>query len=189
MDMATTATTKHWTAADLQTIPDDRNRYEILDGELLVSPSPSLNHQELATQFLERLRAYLAEHCIGSAVIAPADVTFSDDTVVIPDVFVIPLADGKRPQHWEDVGRLLLAIEVLSPGTARIDRTAKRSRYQRENVPEYWIVDGSARAVERWRPADLQPEILVDQIVWQPDPSCSPLVIDLTVLFRDVFGA
>lgn len=187
--MAMTAPAKHWTAAELEQIPDDRNRYEIIDGELFVSPSPALNHQELAAQFFERLRAYVAEHRIGTAVFAPADVTFSDDTVVIPDVFVAPLVDGRRPQHWEEVRRLLLAVEVLSPSTARTDRTIKRRRYQRENVPEYWVVDGDARIVERWRPDDTRPEIVSEQLAWQSDPATPPLVIDVARLFEDVFGA
>jgi Uma2 family endonuclease len=122
-------------------------------------------------------------------VTAPADVGLSDDTVVGPDLFVVPLVDGRRPQSWDDVGRLLLAIEILSPSTARVDRTIKRRRYQREGVPEYWVVDGDARVVERWRPADKRPEIVTDDLEWKPSSEIAALIIDLPVLFAAALGS
>jgi Uma2 family endonuclease len=114
---------KHWTAADLREIPDDRNRYEIIDGELFVTPAPSLWHQELSASFFLAIRPYLEAHGIGNIVYAPADVVLADDTVVEPDLFVFPPIKGKLPARWEGAAGLLLAIEVLSPGTARVDRT------------------------------------------------------------------
>ena len=179
---------KHWTSADLREIPDDRHRYEIIDGELFVTPAPSLRHQELSARIFMSIRRYLEVNKFGHVVYAPADVLLADDTVVEPDLFVIPLAGGKPPQRWEDAGRLLLAIEILSPSTARVDRTVKRLRYQREGVPEYWIVDGDARVVERWRPEDKRPEIVIDQLEWQAEQSLPPLIIDLRVLFNDGVG-
>lgn len=108
--------------------------------------------------------------------------------ILWPDVFVAPLIEGRKPQSWEDVGTILLAVEILSPTTARADRHVKRGLYQRERVPEYWIVDVDARLIERWRPGDERPEILGEQLDWQPDPSHPPLVIDLPAYFRDVTG-
>jgi Uma2 family endonuclease len=175
---------KRWTAADLRQIPDDRHRYEIIDGELFVTPAPSLRHQEISARIFMSIRLYLEANRIGNVVFAPADVVLADDTVVEPDVFVVPLVDGKPPERWEDVGRLLLAIEILSPSTARADRTVKRLRYQREGAPEYWIVDGDARIVERWGPEDERPEIVTEKLQWWPDQSLPPLVIDLAVLFE-----
>ena len=81
---------------------------------------------------------------------------------------------------------LLLVIEVTSPSTARQDRQLKRRRYQRAGVPEYWIVDLDARIVERWRPQDERPEILDEQLTWQPQPGAAPLEIDLVSLFARV---
>jgi Uma2 family endonuclease len=179
---------KHWTAADLRAIPDDRNRYEIIDGELFVAPSPSWRHQDLAWLLSFLIRPYLEAHKLGRTVLAPADVELSDDTVVEPDLFVVPLVDGKPPARWADVGRLLLAIEIISPSTARVDRTVKRRRYQREGVPEYWIVDGDALVVERWRPTDERPEILSERLEWQPDSSVPALIIDLPPLFASALG-
>src|SRR6185437_10794804 len=139
----------HWPAADRQEIPDDRNRYEIIDGELFMTPSPSWGHQRLTRELLRLIDDYLRTHRLGEVLSAPADVTLADDTVVEPDIFVVPLVEGRQPRSWADVRRLLLLIEILSSGTAHADRTVKRRRYQREGVPEYWIADGDARLVER----------------------------------------
>jgi Uma2 family endonuclease len=179
---------KHWTAADLREIPDDRNRYEIIDGELFVTPSPLWSHQTLSREIFQLLHPYLKAHQIGAILWAPADIELADDTVVEPDLFVVPLVEGRQPLSWEDVRRLLLVIEVLSPSTARVDRTVKRRRYQSEGVPEYWIVDGNARVVERWRPADDRPEILAESLQWRPDLALPALAIDLPSLFAAVFG-
>ena len=75
--------------------------------------------------------------------------------------FVVPIGpDGRRGANWTDIHALLLAVEILSPSTARADRQAKRRLHQRERVGEYWIVDLDARVVERWRPDDERPEIV-----------------------------
>jgi len=96
--------------------------------------------------------------------------------------------NGRRPRTWDEVGRLLLAVEVLSPSTARKDRVAKRSLYQRYGVPEYWLVDVDGGVVERWRPCDERPEILTDRLEWQPSVEHTPLSIDLIAYFRDGRG-
>ena len=102
--------------------------------------------------------------------------------------FVAPLLRGKRPSEWKEIESLVLAVEVLSPSTARADRRVKLRLYQRQHVPEYWIVDVDARLIERWRPDDERPEILAETLEWQPDPAHPPLVIDLPAYFRDVTG-
>jgi Uma2 family endonuclease len=179
---------RHWTAADLCEIPDDRNRYEIIDGELFVTPSPSMGHQGIAAELFVRLHAYLREQRLGNVYFAPADVHLSDDTVVEPDLFVVPLVEGRRPRSTEEVGRLLLVIEILSRSTARADRTVKRQKYQSEGVPEYWIVDGDARVVERWRPEDDRPEIISELLDWRPDSEHPALTIELPALFAVALG-
>ena len=175
---------KHWTAADRQEIADDRNRYEIIDGELFVTPSPSWAHQRLTRELLRLIGDYLRTHRLGEVLSAPADVTLTDDTVVEPDLFVVPLVEGRPAGSWVDVRRLLLVIEILSPATAHADRTVKRRRYQREGAPEYWIVDGDARLVERWRPEDERPEMISDRLEWKPAAAMAPLVVDLAKLFE-----
>jgi Uma2 family endonuclease len=186
--MAMPATTR-WTAEMVRALPDDGNRYEVIDGELFVTPSPTLRHQEAVREMANRLGAYLKEHAVGCVLISPADVTFPDGSLTQPDVFVAPLLLGKRPSEWKEIESLLLAVEVLSPSTARADRRVKLHLYQRQHVPEYWIVDVDARLVERWRLDDQRPEILAETLEWQPDPAHPPLVIDLAAYFRDVTGA
>ncbi|MBA3522279.1 MAG: Uma2 family endonuclease [Gemmatimonadales bacterium] len=100
----------------------------------------------------------------------------------------MPPVNGAKPVQWAEVRRLLLAVEVLSPGTARHDRFTKRRLYQAEGVPEYWIVDVNTRMVERWRPEDERAELLADTLTWQPDPSTPPLAVALDAYFAEVLG-
>jgi Uma2 family endonuclease len=93
---------------------------------------------------------------------------------------------GRRPERWSDVRQLLLAVEVLSPSTARADRTVKRHLFQRVGVPDYWIVDVSARLVECWRPDESRPEVLSGTLVWRPNPDTPALEIDLPQLFAEI---
>ncbi len=166
-------------------LPDDGNRYEVIDGELLVSPAPSLLHQAAVVELTILLSNY-AKAAGLRVYVAPAAVTWSDRTELQPDVLAIPLAGGKPAKRFEDVGILTLAVEVLSPSTMRVDRSTKRREYQRRGVNEFWIVDPHARSIERWRPNDKEPEILFDTISWQPDPGIPPLVLDLAQYFREV---
>jgi Uma2 family endonuclease len=178
----------HWTVDMVRTLPDDGKRYEVIDGELFVTPTPTWSHQRAVFALARRLAAYVDEHAIGDVLVAPAEVVVSGDVKVEPDALVAPLVGGRKPVSWAEAGRLVLVIEALSPSTARADRHVKRRLYQRERVPEYWIVDVDACLIERWRPDDERPEILVSELAWQPDAAHAPLVIDLPAYFRDVTG-
>ncbi|MFN8669460.1 MAG: Uma2 family endonuclease [Gemmatimonadaceae bacterium] len=178
---------RDWTVEERNALPLDGNRYEVIDGELLVTPAPALMHQRAAFELGVLLKPYAAQ-CDTECVIAPADVTFSRHRVVEPDLFVMPLLQGKLAQRFEDVGRLVLAVEVVSPSSVRADRYVKRRLYQSEQVPEYWIVEPEARLVERWRPGLEEPEIVLDILTWAPRPEVEPLVIDLAAYFRRVHG-
>lgn len=186
MHMAISA--RQWTVEEVQALPDDGNRYELIDGELLVSPSPSWTHQRGVLELAFRLKGYVKTHRVADIVIAPAEVVYDSRTVVEPDVFAVPLVGGRNPRTWAEAGRLLLAVEVLSPGTARADRTLKRRLYQRHGVPEYWIVDLDGRLVERWLPGDDRPELLTEQLEWRPAADHPPLVIGLEAYFSEVVG-
>jgi Uma2 family endonuclease len=175
-----------WTADMARALPDDGMRYEVLDGQLAVTPAPSWDHQRVVTALWRRLDEYLRPLGIAEALCAPADVEFSPRRLVQPDIFVIPRRPGEvRPREWSDVKSLLLAVEVLSPTSARRDRIAKRAIYQAEGVSDYWIVDLDARIIERWRIGDERPEILANSIVWQPHAEQPPLVVDLLPLFTE----
>ena len=177
---------RNWTVERVHALPDDGNRYEVIDGELFVTPAPRWRHQDAVSELHALIREYLKRERVGHSLFAPADVIFSPRRLVQPDLFVVPLVDGHKPDAFVDVGRLLLAVEVLSPSTARADRVAKRTLFRHEGVPEYWIVDLDARAFERYTPNDDRPEIHVDRVVWQPAGASSPLVVDVTAYFAMV---
>ena len=172
-------TTHSWTPDEVRALPADGHRYEVVAGELLVTPSPSFAHQDAVLRLVLTLNAYLGRTKAGHAAFSPADLTPEAGALVQPDAFVVGLVAGRRPREWADIERLLLAIEVLSPSTARADRTVKRRLYQRAGVPEYWIVDLEARLVERWRPGDARPEILTEVLEWIPEEGLEPLRIEL----------
>ena len=177
---------RRWTVADLQHLPDDGRRYEVIDGELYVTPAPAWKHQAAAGDLHRLIVDYLARHRVGYAFMAPADVTFSDRRGVQPDLFVVPLVSGRRPERFEEVRHLLLAVEVLSPSTARADRVAKRTVYREEGVDEYWVVDLDARAVERSTPAEARVEVIADRLTWAPYATAEPLAVDVAEYFRRV---
>ena len=171
-----------WTVERLAELPDDGNRYEIIDGELFVTPAPALLHQNALLDLVQMLGAYARDVDLALAF-APVDIPFAEGTSVQPDLLVMPLSHGKRPRAFTDVGVLVLALEILSPSTARRDRTVKRVMYQKYNVPEYWIVDIDARTIEVWRPDDEQPHVCRERLVWQPSPTHQPLSLDLLAFF------
>src|SRR5882724_11467416 len=175
-----------WTVARVLELPNDGNRYEVVDGELLVTPAPSLPHQQAVQAFYDRLSPFIRAHPIGSVLLSPADIELDERTLVQPDLFVAPLVEGRRPRSWKEIRALLLAVEVLSPSTARADRQVKHRRYQRHAVPQYWIVDLDARLVELWRPDDKRPEILTERLAWRPTADLPNLEIDLPMLFAEV---
>ena len=175
-----------WTAEMARALPDDGNRYEVLDGELFVTSAPSLYHQRALRLLYDALSEYVRRHNVGEIFWSPADIEFSSTRLLQPDLFIVP--PGAVKESWRDITRLILAIEALSPSTARADRFRKRTIYQDEQTPEYWIVDTDARLFERWRPEDQRPEILTESLVWQPVAGVDPMVIDLVRFFADVFA-
>ena len=179
---------RRWTVEMLDIIPADGNRYEIIDGDLFVTPAPSPTHQRACAELYKALCLYLDLHGIGELFFSPIDVEFAPDTMVEPDLVLFPPPAGPLPPRFRGSDGALLAIEVLSPSTARNDRQEKRALYQRERVPEYWIVDLDARIVERWRPTDARPEILVETLTWLPSGTTEPFVMKLPEFFARVWG-
>lgn len=179
---------RFWTRDEVLALPEDGNRYELVDGELLVTPSPRPVHQLGVVALLALIRPYVEAHGLGRTFIAPADLDLLSGQVVQPDVFVTRLADGRVPARWTEVGIPLLVAEILSPGTARHDRFTKRRRYQQSGVPTYWVVDLESRMVESWTPGGVRPTMIDDQLRWEPGGGAPPLLIDLPNFFRDVWG-
>lgn len=177
---------KRWTAYEVRALmeasPAHWPRYETIDGDLIVTPAPRLAHQ-LALEILrDVLKPYIKSHGLGLLLGSPADLELERDTIVQPDLFVVPAALG-QPESWEEISTLLLAIEVLSPSSRRHDLITKRRFFQRVAVPEYWTVDLERRVVERWRPSSERPELAKSTLLWHPSGADEPLVIDLATLF------
>ena len=136
-----------WTYDDLATLPDDGRRYEILDGELFVSPSPSRWHQELLKR-LFRAFVELEDRGLAKVYFAPLDVILSPTRVVEPDLVVVGKQRREILKERGVEGPPDLVIEVLSPSTTKHDRTRKRRFYARNGIREYWIADPDAEAIE-----------------------------------------
>ena len=170
-----------WTVADVWALPaDPHHRYELVDGALLMTPAPSRAHQRAVRALLRVLQEYALASKIGEALSAPFDIVLDDRTLVQPDVCVMPMES--------DTASLpILAIEVLSPATARYDRLVKRARFQRARI-EYWIVDLDSRLVERWTPDAERPEICPITLHWQPTGSSQVSALDVEALMREVHG-
>lgn len=146
--MVATSLSKPKTYEDYLNTPDDGQRYELIDGEIFVSPSPILLHQEAVAELLVRLRAYAKQQGAGKVILSPMDVRLDRDIVVQPDlVFVRKGSAADNPEEPRIVGSPDLLIEVLSPSNRSHDQVRKRELYARFGVPEYWIVDPIQRTI------------------------------------------
>jgi len=191
--IAMPAAHRRWTAREVRTLiaesPLQTPRYELVAGELLVTPSPNEPHQAAVSFLLAALVEYLRRNPIGQAYASPSDVELEKGTIVQPDVFVVPMHEVRRLRQTRGPAReLLVATEVLSPSSERHDRRDKRPHYQR-HVPEYWIVDLDARLFERWSPGEDRPEIIADRLRWQPKEAKEAFVLDVRTYFAEVHGA
>lgn len=158
-----------WTRADLLRLPDDGNRYEVLDGQLFVTPQASVPHSRIAYERVRVLGPYVDEHRLGW-VPAPGATIF-DDNELQPDVMVIPTAGEIMPEEWEQLPRALLAIEILSPTTRRRDLDLKRRAYLRLGIPEYWVVDRFDHRVLVWKQGAAEAVVVTGTVTWRPMPS------------------
>src|SRR4029077_8265161 len=143
------------------------NRYETVRGELLVTPAPRVWHQVVLERLRSALGAYLDRHPHWQLLAAPADISWTPDVLVQPDLFVVPTAEV-RTLDWNRLRHLELVVEVLSPTTARADRFTKRRLYQEGRVPTYWIVDANEHFVEVWTPAAALPRVERERVDWLP---------------------
>lgn len=141
MSVALPAVSRGLTLADLDRLPDDPYRYELVDGGLVVTPPPTQHHQELGHDLRERLQQAAPP---GWRVRAEYPLPFAEDTQRVPDVVVFrwPLqharADDRSPLGPADVG---LVVEVVSPHTRRTDRFAKPGEYAEAGIPIYWRLE------------------------------------------------
>jgi len=149
--MATTST--RLTYADLIAMPADGKRHELIDGEHYVTPAPTFRHQLVLSHLHLDLGSYVEANGLGQVCFAPLDVVLSDHDVVEPDLLFV------STERLAGIGHAYvhiapdLVVEVLSPGTRRIDATKKLCLYEKFGVAEYWMIDPDAEWVEVYRPA------------------------------------
>jgi Uma2 family endonuclease len=176
---------RYYTRNEVLAFPDDGNRYELVHGELLVSPSPRWLHQRVVVNVATMLRDYVRRHAVGEVLVAPADISFGglDDVLVQPDVFVVG-PEHRGAQEWDAIRHLALVVEVLSPSTARFDRFTKRRLYQEMRVPLYWIIDAEQGRAEVWTPEATAPVFETTRLTWGPAGAPEPLVVQLSELLE-----
>jgi hypothetical protein len=122
---------------------------------------------------------------VGEIFVAPLDVRLESSLIMQPDVLLVPKG-SPNPYRGAAVSRISLAVEVISPSSAKHDRVTKRPRYQRNRVDDYWIVDPDAETIERWTPNDERPAIVSEQLVWHPAGATDAFVLDLVAFFKEV---
>lgn len=180
--MAMPLASEYHTADMVRAMPDDGNRYEVVWGELLVSPSPRWVHQRVLKGLVYAVDPYVMRHGLGELAWSPADISWGPDTLVQPDLFVVAPGESGGVD-WAQVKTLRLVAEVLSPSTARHDRFQKRRLYQSRGVGTLWLVDIDRRVVEVWTPEATFPAVEGERITWHPPEAPEPLVIALEGLF------
>jgi len=183
---------RRWTAREVRDLiaaaPLATPRYELVGGELLVTPSPAAHHQLAVVRLLVAMATYLETERVGTVITSPSDVELEPEFIAQPDIFVVPKAEWRRVMtEGMPVRALTVAIEVLSPSSSRHDRVRKRPLYQR-HVPDYWIVDLDARLIERWTPTDDRPELVTQTLSWHPTGATTAFALDLPRFFESVFA-
>lgn len=184
-----------WTWEDFAALPDDA-RYQVLDGEVFVSPFPTWWHQRALVRLSSQLYAYAEEHHLG-AVVHEINLVMGRGRYVGPDIVFIPNErlpgtggpEGGEPDLWVHVPPALI-VELLSPSTRQFDRTHKKQAYREFGVDEYWIVAPDAEHVEVYRFADIPmdatvtPQICRERVLWQPDADLPPCEIAVPELWK-----
>lgn len=173
--MEANRTGDRWTYAEFARLPSDGGvRHEIIDGELIVTPAPSVRHQRIVTRVVSLLHDFVGSHALGEVFAGPVDVLFAEGDYVEPDIVFVRKGRSDILTDRGVEGPPDLVVEVTSPATAARDRGSKLERYRLYGVAEYWIVDPDRRTIEVWRPAEnksaVAPAVLgpADVLEWAP---------------------
>jgi Uma2 family endonuclease len=181
----TTQSVFKFTYEDYRTAPPDK-RYELLDGDLVMTPAPNLKHQMVQVQLGERLARFVRENSLGRLFFARCDVVLSDTDVVQPDLLFVSkerahlLSGGENVQGAPD-----LVVEILSPTTAERDRGYKRALYAKHGVKEYWLVDPVSETV--WIHRLHRGALVVAHTCGRSQTLRSPLLPGFAIDLDDVF--
>jgi Uma2 family endonuclease len=147
-------TTTRLTYDDLRQIPPDRNRYELIEGELFVSPAPNTEHQLKVGNLFAQLWYFVREHDLGRVFVTPCDAVLDASTVLQPDILFVSNARQSIVKAVCIEGAPDLVVEVVSDSSRTIDRFVKRDRYAEFGVPEYWLLDPFEPRIEVLRLED-----------------------------------
>jgi Uma2 family endonuclease len=173
-----------FTTDDLRAFPHDGQRYELLEGILLVTPAPGSAHQVVLSRLLVAVGTYLTTAQLAFAV-SPGEIEIQPKTLLEPDLLVYP--SRFRPgTQWRAIDEWWLAVEVFSPSSRVYDRDYKRDAYLSIGVDEVWLVDLDARALfasRRGAERDIRHE---DRLVWDPAAMPESLEIDLEAVFQGI---
>jgi len=137
-----------FTYDDYIALPDDGKRYEIIEGEVSMTPAPSTRHQEVQIRLSSALFFYVDKHSLGRVLSSPVDLVLSMVDVVQPDVLFVARDRVHIIAKKNLVGIPNLIVEILSPSSTTRDQKEKLNLYQRYGLPEYWIVDPDSQTVE-----------------------------------------
>lgn len=171
---------KAWTLEELHRLPDDGNKYELIRGELFVTPPPSVDHEEVLARLSAILTAYVEKHRLGR-VYHPRAVIRFEGSEAEPDLMIRAVSPSVHGNAWEKLPPPLLVVEALSPTTRRRDLVNKREYYLDAGAGEYWVVDSERREIRVVRRGE--PDVVVgDSLVWHAVPA-EPLVLDVASLF------
>jgi Uma2 family endonuclease len=171
---------------DLLDLPDDGNRYELLDGDLIMTPPPSVRHQLVLGHLNRMLDAHVRTEGLGTVLFAPLAVRLDETTIAEPDLIYVA-SDRVRIIGDQAInGAPNLLVEVLSPSTAKRDRTVKAQLYARLGVEHYWLIDPDAERVETFELADdsYRSVAVLDGASALDPPLFPGLRIDLSSLWR-----
>ena len=136
------------TYEDYAAIPNDGKRYEILEGELAVTPAPNLKHQTVSVNLIVLLSQHIREKDLGKLYHAPVDLILESTSILQPDLLFVAKARQGILTNRAVEGAPDLIVEILSPSTSRTDRVTKAQIYARHRVPAYWIVDPDQEIID-----------------------------------------
>jgi len=182
---STATVTDQWTYERYLRETAEGEYFTIIAGERFMSPSPTVFHQHILLNLGMVLQTWVRQSRIGKLGLAPLDVVLGDDEVVQPDLILVLNEHLDRLTRKNVHGAPDLVIEILSPGSTRLDRVKKRELYARHGVPEYWIVSPGERTVEVLRLQDKQYELA--GLYEEDDTLQSPLLPGFTCLVKDIF--
>ena len=172
---------------DYMNLPEsEEKRYELIEGELYVVPSPTTIHQRVSKGLLRVLDDYVQTHGLGEVLTAPLDVVLSDEDVLQPDLIYVSKSRASIVTDQNIQGPPDLVVEILSPSTADRDRTVKRARYLKFGVREYWIVDPQTRNIEVLKAGDTEFETV--RVYPDGTTATSPVIEGLVINVSEIFG-